>query len=55
MDAHRKHYVGVRGEEIILGALLGALTGLATLTPMLLLASHLAPAGWLALLHMPAG
>ncbi len=55
MDAHRKHYVTVRGEEIILGALLGALAGLATLTPILLTASHLAPAGWFALLHMPAG
>ena len=55
MDAHHKHYVTVRGEEIILGALLGALTGLATLTPVLLTASHLAPAGWLALLHMPRG
>ena len=54
MDAHR-HYVTVRGEEIVLGALLGALTGLATLTPVLLLASHLAPAGWLSLMHMPAG
>ena len=55
MDAHRKHYVTVRGEEVVLGALLGALTGLATLTPILLTASHLAPAGWLALLHMPTG
>lgn len=54
MNAH-KHYVTVRGEEIILGALLGALTGLATVTPIVLLASHLAPAGWLSLLHMPAG
>ena len=55
MDAHQKHYVTVRGEEIILGALLGALTGLATLTPILLTASRLAPAGWLSLLHMPPG
>lgn len=55
MNPHVKHYVTVRGEEIVLGALLGALTGLATLTPILLLASGLAPAGWLALLHMPAG
>ena len=50
-----KQFVTVRGEEIVLGALLGALTGLATLSPILLVASHLAPAGWLALLHMPAG
>ena len=55
MNPHVKHYVTVRGEEIVLGALLGALTGLATLTPILLLASGLAPAGWLALLHMPPG
>ena len=55
MNAHQKHYVTVRGEEIILGALLGALTGLATLTPILLTASRLAPAGWLSLLHMPPG
>ncbi|WP_297920250.1 type IV secretion system DNA-binding domain-containing protein [Metallibacterium sp.] len=54
MNAH-KHYITVRGEEIILGALLGALAGLATLTPILLTASRLAPAGWLALLHMPRG
>ena len=54
MDAH-KHYITVRGEEIILGALLGALAGLATLTPILLTASRLAPAGWLSLLHMPRG
>ena len=55
MSTMRRHYVTVRGEEIILGALLGALTGLATITPILLTASRLAPAGWLALLRMPAG
>ena len=54
MNTHR-HYVTVRGEEIVLGGLLGALAGLATLTPILLLASGLAPAGWLALMRMPAG
>lgn len=54
MSAHRQ-FVTVRGEEILLGALLGALVGLATATPTLLLASGIAPAGWLGLLHMPPG
>ena len=51
----QRHYITVCVGEIILGALLGALTGLATLTPTLLVASHLAPVGWLSLLHMPPG
>ncbi len=57
MDAqkHQRHYVTVRGEEILLGALLGALAGLATLSPALLIASHIAPTGWPGLLHMPSG
>ena len=53
--AAAKHYVTVRGEELLLGSLLGALAGLATLTPALLIASRVAPVGWTGLLHMPPG
>ena len=53
--AAAKHYVTVRGEELLLGSLLGALAGLATLTPAVLIVSRVAPVGWLGLLHWPAG